>query len=117
MAMENLTPQPLDGNDKVIVAGTKTVTYRFTSVDTTTGDNIYLPDNFKAVAIHVEGSNVVAKFTGTSANSIEAYITSDGYWLPVFDIARPGGDTAATGHAGLLKGGTATVNVSVFGVE
>jgi hypothetical protein len=59
--------------------GTDMYTYRDTSINTTTGLDLQLPDGYKEVLVHYEGSVVVAKRTGSIDGSIAAYVTSDGF--------------------------------------
>jgi hypothetical protein len=107
----DVKPFPRDKNSKKLYGtGTDVITKRWASVDSSTGQAISMPDDCKAVAIHVEGSTVVATYTGNSGNSATVNITSDGYWLPGLPIVAE-----ADGTFGTIKAPSGTIAVSAWG--
>jgi hypothetical protein len=101
--------QPRDDNGSLIHGcGTQVVTKRFTGV--TTGTALSLPLDCKEFLVHVEGSTVVFKLTGTGAGSAQIYITSDGYSLEEVPVVTSADATLLT-----IAAGSGTVNVSVIG--
>lgn len=99
-----------DVNGALLVGhGSGTVTKRYTSVGTG-GQAISLPADCKSVLIHIEGSTVVYKLTGTVSGSAQINITSDGYTLEDVPIIAEADATIVT-----VASSSGTINVSVIG--
>ncbi len=89
--------------------GSEVITKRFTSV-ATEGQAISLGADVKWVVIHIEGTTVQAKITGTLDGSQEINWTSDGYSLPALEVVKEADDSIIT-----IAAPSGTIDVSVIG--
>ena len=89
--------------------GSEVVTKRFTGIGTE-GQAISLGTDVKCAVIHIEGSTVQAKITGTVDGSQEINWTSDGYSLPALNLVKEADDPIIT-----LAAPSGTIDVSVMG--
>ncbi len=89
--------------------GSEIVTKRFTSVGSA-GQSLTLPIDVKSFVIHYEGITEVGRYTGSSDDSDQIRLTSDGLSLSDMDVSVPAGESL-----GEIAAPAGTVNVSVIG--
>lgn len=110
--MAGYEPTPRDKDKHVLHGhGTGTITYRWTSVDGTNGQDISFPIDVKSCLIHIEGNLEIFNVTGSDSNSTAAYFTSDGVTLEEINIAVAADETICTIKAPSGE----TINVSAIG--
>jgi len=89
--------------------GTELITKRYSGVDTG-GQVIAFDTDVKNVVVHIEGTAVKARFSGTAQGSQEIVWTSDGQTLPELRVIREA--QVPILHVAAQSG---TINVSVMG--
>jgi len=103
--------QPILRDDNGIALpgyGTELLTKRYSGVDTS-GRLIAFGSDVKNVIVHIEGTELIARFSGTASGSEEILWTSDGQTLPDFRLIRQAQDPVI--HVAANSG---TINVSVL---
>jgi len=88
--------------------GTELFTKRFVGLSTS-GLVISVPVDVKEVLLHVEGSSVKAKITGTVPGSEEISWTSDGLTLPPLPLVKAGAESICT-----VTAPSGTLNISLI---
>lgn len=89
--------------------GSELITKRYSGVDTG-GQVIAFDTDVKSVVVHIEGTAVKARFSGTASGSEEIVWTSDGQTLPELRVIKEAQIPII--HVAAQSG---TINVSVLG--
>jgi len=88
--------------------GSELFTKRFVGISTA-GLAVSAPVDLKEVVLHIEGSTVKAKITGSVPGSEEISWTSDGVTLPPLPVVKAAGEPICT-----ITAPSETLNVSLI---